>query len=323
MKLIFDDINREEVSKTGIWKWKVSGVGSAYINYSYGSFSKTTLVYVCSKDVIFASFENNNAWNDSGVEAGVSYDVDFLKMELLDESLSYKQLKKKGITILLDGKPLPDKMIFTPGTHKVTIVAGKQKYSKNESFSYSVKNALLKKDATGYSDTSKEVFDAAFAAVDQVIKDGMSEEEKVKAIHDYLIYSANYVNNGDYESAENWAYGACGVLIHKEGVCQSYAIAFYMMATAAGLDCQYVTGTAKGGGHAWNQVKVDGTWYYIDCTWDDPIMNGHSGGGERYTYYLSETLWSNHTANTIKDLADDSKYLWENYYLTGEGYNLR
>ena len=68
---------------------------------------------------------------------------------------------------------------------------------------------------------------------------------------------------------------------------------------------------------------VHGTWYYIDCTWDDPIMNGHSGGGERYTYYLSETLWSNHTANTIKDLADDSKYLWENYYLTGEGYNCR
>lgn len=323
VKLIFDDINREEVSKTGIWKWKVSGVGSAYINYSYGSFSKTTLVYMCDKDVIFAIFENNNEWNDSGIEAGVSYDVDSLKMELFDESLSYKQLKKKGITILLDGKPLPDKMIFTPGTHKVTIVAGKQKYSKNESFSYSVKNALLKKDATGYSDTSKEVFDAAFAAVDQVIKDGMSEEEKVKAIHDYLIYSANYVNNGDYESAENWAYGACGVLIHKEGVCQSYAIAFYMMASAAGLDCQYVTGTAKGGGHAWNQVKVDGTWYYIDCTWDDPIMNGHSGGGERYTYYLSETLWSNHTANTIKDLADDSKYLWENYYLTGEGYNCR
>ena len=151
----------------------------------------------------------------------------------------------------------------------------------------------------------------------------MSEKDKVKAIHDYLIYHANYVNNGDYESAENWAYGACGVLLHKEGVCQSYAIAFYMMTTAAGLDCQYVTGKANGGGHAWNQVKVDGTWYYIDCTWDDPIVNGYSGGGENYTYYLSQTLWSDHTANKIKELADDSKYLWENYYLTGEGYNLR
>lgn len=83
-----------------------------------------------------------------------------------------------------------------------------------------------KKDARGYAEDGKAVFDAAFAAVDQVVKDGMGEEEKVKAIHDYLIYHANYVNNGDYSTAENWAYGAGGVLLHKEGVCQSYAFAF-------------------------------------------------------------------------------------------------
>lgn len=73
------------------------------------------------------------------------------------------------------------------------------------------------------------------------MKDGMGEEEKVKAIHDYLIYHANYVNNGDYSTAENWAYGAGGVLLHKEGVCQSYAFAFYMMAISAGLECRFVS----------------------------------------------------------------------------------
>ena len=183
-----------------------------------------------------------------------------------------------------------------------------------------MKDALIKRDATGFSEEGKAVFDAAFHAVEQNISEGMSEEQKVKAIHDYLIYSANYVNNGNYKSAEKWAYGAGGVLIHKEGVCQSYAIAFYMMAVASGLDCRYVTGTAKGGRHAWNQVKVDGTWYYIDCTWDDPIVNGHSGGGERYKYYLSENGWSNHTVGTVKDLADAGISSWEKYYLTGEGY---
>ena len=49
-------------------------------------------------------------------------------------------------------------------------------------------------------------------------------------------------------------------------------------------------------------------------------MNGHSGGGERYTYYLSETLWSDHTIEKVTDLADDGKYMWETYYLTGQGY---
>ena len=44
-----------------------------------------------------------------------------------------------------------------------------------------------------------------------------------------------------------------------------------MMAISAGLECRFVSGTADGGGHAWNQVKVNRKWYYIDCTWDDPV----------------------------------------------------
>lgn len=216
----------------------------------------------------------------------------------------------------MDGSALPDQIVYTPGDHTFTVIAGKEIYSKKISVSYSVKDTLIKKDARGYTEDGKAVFDAAFAAVDQVVNDGMGEEEKVKAIHDYLIYHANYVNNGDYSTAENWAYGAGGVLLHKEGVCQSYAFAFYMMAISAGLECRFVSGTADGGGHAWNQVKVNGKWYYIDCTWDDPV----GGGYENYKYYLSESLWSDHIAETAKDLSEDGKYDWEHYYLTGADY---
>ena len=249
-------------------------------------------------------------------KAGVNYDADSLQWEFLGKSFHYKQLKNKGIEIQMDGSVLPDQIVYTPGDHTFTVIAGKEIYSKKIGVSYSVKDTLIKKDARGYAEDGKAVFDAAFAAVDQVLKDGMGEEEKVKAIHDYLIYHANYVNNGDYSTAENWAYGAGGVLLHKEGVCQSYAFAFYMMAISAGLECRFVSGTADGGGHAWNQVKVDGKWYYIDCTWDDPV----GGGYENYKYYLSESLWSDHIAETAKDLSEDGKYDWEHYYLTGADY---
>ena len=290
------------------------------LSYSYGKFTKNITLYVCDKEVIMDGIVPTDTWGSEDIWAGVSYDTSSLKWEIYDKPYNYKQLKNKGIEIQIDGKPLPDTVVYTPGEHTFTIVAGINQYSQKAVVTYSVKDALVKKDASGYANDGKEVFDAAFAAVNQVVKDGMSEEEKVKAIHDYLIYSANYVNNGDYQHAEKWASGAGGVLIHKEGVCNSYAIAFYMMAVSAGLDCRYVTGTADGGGHAWNQVKVDGKWYYIDCTWDDPIMNGHSGGGEGYEYYLSETLWSDHTVEESKDLADDGKYYWEHYYLTGKDY---
>ena len=32
-------------------------------------------------------------------------------------------------------------------------------------------------------------------------------------------------------------------------------------------------GIGNGGGHAWNKVKVDGSWYNIDLTWDDPVSS--------------------------------------------------
>lgn len=317
---LYIDSAFEKIDHSGKCKGIKDYLSYGDLTYSYGQFAKRITLYICNKSVIFDGLVGKDIWGTTNTRAGISYDANSLKWEFIDLSLSYKQLKNKGIEIQLDGKPLPDTVVYTPGEHTFTIVAGINQYSQKVDVTYSVKDALVKKDARGYAEDGKEVFDAAFAAVNQVVRDGMSEEEKVKAIHDYLIYSANYVNDGNYQSAENWAYGAGGVLIHKEGVCQSYAIAFYMMAVSAGLDCKFVTGTTKGGGHAWNQVKVDGKWYYIDCTWDDPILNGHSGGGERYKYYLSETLWSDHTIEESKDLADDGKYDWEHYYLTGKDY---
>ena len=29
-----------------------------------------------------------------------------------------------------------------------------------------------------------------------------------------------------------------------------------------------------GGQHSWNMVKIKKNWYHIDCTYDDPVVNG-------------------------------------------------
>ena len=39
--------------------------------------------------------------------------------------------------------------------------------------------------------------------------------------------------------------------------------------------------------HAWNYVQLDGNWYAVDCTWDDPVSNtGWISKSSKYRYFL-------------------------------------
>lgn len=64
------------------------------------------------------------------------------------------------------------------------------------------------------------------------------------------------------------------------------------------------------------RLRLTESGIILVCTWDDPV----GGGYENYKYYLSESLWSDHIAETAKDLSEDGKYDWEHYYLTGADY---
>ena len=49
------------------------------------------------------------------------------------------------------------------------------------------------------------------------------------------------------------------------------------MFTDAGIESRIIAGIADSQQHVWNIVKLDGVWYNIDLTWDDPIgSNGES-----------------------------------------------
>ena len=141
--------------------------------------------------------------------------------------------------------------------------------------------------------------------VNQVIKPGMSIYDRALALHDWLIYNANY----DYTYTN---YDASGVLLKGTGVCDSYARAYLMLCTIAGIDCIYVSGTAGSdpdpkdwGAHGWNMIRLDdGKWYHVDCTWDDP---NEGGGYERHTYFCvdDETLAKDHRWNRPDDIFDE------------------
>lgn len=123
---------------------------------------------------------------------------------------------------------------------------------------------------------------------------GMNQYDKIKAIHDHI--AGTY----DYDQSLS-VYTAQGMLTGGEGVCQAYSLLAKAMLDAAGIESRLVfedaTATNNKGteDHMWNMVRLDGKWYHMDVTWDDPI----GGNTVRYDYFLKSdtTMGQNHTWN--------------------------
>lgn len=110
--------------------------------------------------------------------------------------------------------------------------------------------------------------------------EGLSDYEKLLYFHDYLVRSC--VFSADTENLT--VYGAlCGGYAQ----CEGYAFTFKYLCDRAGINCITVTGTNAGGDtHAWNIAALNGIWYNIDCTWDDPILENGSADFLRRYYFL-------------------------------------
>lgn len=59
---------------------------------------------------------------------------------------------------------------------------------------------------------------------------------------------------------------ASNVFKDRQGDCAGIASAFYVLCKAKGIPVRYVIGWDDGYCHAWNRVKIDGKWYWIDAT---------------------------------------------------------
>ena len=94
--------------------------------------------------------------------------------------------------------------------------------------------------------------------------DGASDYEKVRAIYNYIC--SNVVYDYDHLEDDNYRlkYTAYAAALNKKAVCSGVADLFYYLATSAGLETRITVNDV----HAWNIVRVDGQYYYLDPTWD-------------------------------------------------------
>ena len=103
--------------------------------------------------------------------------------------------------------------------------------------------------------------------LEKTVTPSMTEAEKVKAIHDYIVRNTVY-KLGNYLTHSE-PHLASTVVFKGYGVCDAYSGAFKILMNALGIECNMIYGDVPQGPHAWNQVKIDGVWYNIDVTWGD------------------------------------------------------
>lgn len=105
------------------------------------------------------------------------------------------------------------------------------------------------------------------------ILSNMTEYQKEKIIHDYLVKTIVY----DYEALNaanhvDEAFNVLGPLLKKRAVCWGIACAFKLLCDYCQVKSLVVVGDTKPkeseAGHAWNMVKLDGETYHVDVTWD-------------------------------------------------------
>ena len=134
--------------------------------------------------------------------------------------------------------------------------------------------------------------------MDRVISDktnnDMPIKEKIRIIHDYIIDNTSYdkLKNDDINDTTYKSQTAYGALIEGYATCNGYADAMAIFLDKLNV-INYKISNDK---HIWNLVYLDGKWYHLDLTWDDPISENNVN---RDTYFLI-------TTSELENLNDDT-----------------
>ena len=180
------------------------------------------------------------------------------------------------------------KTLFTAVIHthpELFYVSGRFGYSVTGNYIYSLKPhwGKLLYDDDGYC-TGEEIYtdeqvltmrgefrDRAQWYLDKV-GDDMSDFDKALILHDELALNSSYLLTGD----------TYDLMVNGKGKCYGYSEAYSYLLAQAGVNSEIVESEEMY--HQWNKVEIDGEYYHVDVTWDDPVPD--SPGFAEHTYFL-------------------------------------
>ena len=136
--------------------------------------------------------------------------------------------------------------------------------------------------------------------VDQANTLCQTDLEKVFYVHEWLVQNIAYDREHLSDDVQD-DHNLRGALLEGTAVCDGYAKTYALTLRRLGITGVLVT--SKDIGHAWNMVELDGNWYQVDCTWDDPVDGSDQLGYCMHKHLLCTTEEMNTNHN---DDGDDS-----------------
>lgn len=161
-----------------------------------------------------------------------------------------------------------------------------------------------------YNDLNQQVRQTA----QRIAKDAAAystDYEKLCYVNNYIVDHCEYLADA-IKTPERYpvAFTAYGCLIDGKAVCEGYANSVQLICELLDIPCIKVTGTAYDGNHIWNAVYLDGKWWMLDVTFNDPI--GRQYDGDRWAYFLldMDTFRQKGTHKYDKDGYETSKQIY-------------
>ena len=159
-------------------------------------------------------------------------------------------------------------------------------------------------------DRSEEI-EREWEMVQKLTENCTTDIEKALVVHDHLVRTITYTS----ELGNFIAHDIEGGILEKQCICEGYALAYKYYMNRLGVPCKVVGGTSKRAPHAWNQIEIDGKWYFVDATWDDIDDMDHT---VKHSYFLKsgeafakDHIWDTERYEPCTDTTYD-KVAWDN-----------
>lgn len=205
---------------------------------------------------INAQFSENSS--PSATSAGITIKTALNNVSSMISNLSQYRLKGDEMHLIYTSVINDNPNLF--------YVSSTLSYSYSKSTGYVSSITPLYVMSSSEIASAKRIFDNGVAEGVSRVTDDMNEAQKVLVLHDYLCEIARYPKLSVHPDNEIY-HSAYGVFYDGDTVCAGYALAFSYILKQVGIESCYVI--SSGMQHAWNAVKVDGSWYYVDLTYDD------------------------------------------------------